>query len=101
MIFSSKISDEILYFQIILKNVLSFFRRRKKDRKEKALQNQDDKQTDKQATKGQGKEAKTKVKGSTNAEGQQVEGEEPEMLGSEKQWLPQGLLSAESSYDSR
>jgi len=96
---SNSVSSEDL--EHFLPRIIRPRRRRKKDRKEKALQNQDDKQTDKQATKGQGKEAKTKVKGSTNAEGQQVEGEEPEMLGSEKQWLPQGLLSAESSYDSR
>ena len=30
-----------------------------------------------------------------------MEAEEAACLGSEKQWLPTGLLSAESSYDSR
>jgi len=101
-------SEDLEHF---LPRIIRPRRRRKKDRKEKALQGQEEGYNQQSGNKhpagqgGKGKVISGEEEGKPGLNAGQNPGsqgqEEPEMLGSEKQWLPQGLLSAESSYDSR
>jgi len=68
-------------------------RRRKKEKKEKKKRKEVREGADRDGNKG--------VKGVKGAKDEKDREETESCLGSEKQWLPQGLLSAESSYDSR